>query len=295
MDSILKLENVSKVYGNNVVVNNVNFDIKKGSVCGLLGPNGAGKTTIMKIIMNELKCESGSVYYNKQLKIKYLQDVPNFYEFYSVEEYLFFLLDIAYYDKDKNIRVNEILELLNLGDHKDKRIKKLSRGLRQKVGIASVIIDEPDVLILDEPVSALDPIGRKEIFDLISSLRGKVTIIFSSHILTDIERVCDHVILINKGKILLNSDIKSLSLDKQTLLITFRNREDLLKIKENMDVSVRFNTNIENCLEVDGEDMRELQKKIFKVLIKNEVSVKGLSIKRDSLEEIFLREVRNNG
>ena len=191
MSSILRLDKVTKMYDDKVVVSNASFEVEKGKVYGLLGPNGAGKTTIMKIIMNVINCERGSVECSDGLKIKYLQDVPQFYEFYTINEYLNFILDISHYKKDKGI-------------------KKLSRGLRQKVGIASTIIDEPDVLILDEPVSALDPFGRKEMFDIIVSLKGKVTIIFSSHILTDIERVCDHVLLINKGKIILDKDIKDI-------------------------------------------------------------------------------------
>jgi len=295
MDSILRLHQVSKLYGDNLVVNNVSFDIKKGCVCGLLGPNGAGKTTIMKIIMNEVKCENGAVIYDDNLKIRYLQDVPQFYEFYSINEYLNFILDINHYGKDKELRIKEVLEMLDLGSHSDKKIKKLSRGLRQKVGIASVIVDEPDVLILDEPVSALDPLGRKEMFDIISTLKGKVTIIFSSHILTDIERVCDHVIMISKGRIILNSDVKNISLDKKALLVTFKDREDLMKIKSKIEYPCSFSERIKDCLEINGEDIAKVQKDIFNLLLENEIDVKCISVKSDSLEEIFLREVKNNG
>jgi len=295
MDNILSLNNVTKVYGNKVVVNNANFEIKKGTVCGLLGPNGAGKTTIMKMIMNQIKCDGGSISYSDDLKIKYLQDVPEFYEFYTVKEYLEFVLDITHYSKDKDVRIEEVLGLLNLKDYRDNRIKKLSRGLRQKVGIASVIVDEPDVLILDEPVSALDPLGRKEMFDIILALKGKVTIIFSSHILNDIERVCDHIILISRGKIILNNEIKNIFLEKQVLLVVFKNREDLLNIKEKIKYESNFNEHIENCLEIHGDDIQTLQKDIFKILAKENVIVNSISIKKDSLEEIFLKEVKANG
>ena len=295
MESVLKLQNVSKLYGENLVVDNASFEIKKGSVCGLLGPNGAGKTTIMKIIMNEVKCDRGCVSYNDNLKIKYLQDVPQFYEFYTVEEYLVFILDIAHYDKDKRLRVDEVINMLNLSEHKDKKIKKLSRGLRQKVGIASVIVDEPDILILDEPVSALDPLGRKEMFDIIAMLKGKVTVIFSSHILTDIERVCDSVILINKGKIILNRDIKDIALDKKNLLVVFNNREELLKVKEKIEYPHHFSERVRDCLEIEYNDVVKLEKDIFKLLLDEDVSVRSVSIKEESLEEIFLREVEKNG
>lgn len=295
MNSILKLDKVTKIYDDKVVVANASFEIERGKVYGLLGPNGAGKTTIMKIIINEVKCERGSVIYSDNLKIKYLQDVPEFYEFYTINEYLNFILDICHYKGIKETRINEVLELLNLTDYQDKTIKKLSRGLRQKVGIASVIVEEPDILILDEPVSALDPFGRKEMFDIISSLKGKVTIIFSSHILDDIERVCDHVILINKGKIILNREIKDLTLDKDTLIVTFKSREDLMKIKEKLEYPNSFSERIKDCLEIDGNDIAKVQKDIFALLMDNNVVVNCVATKRESLEEIFLREVRNNG
>ena len=213
----------------------------------------------------------------------------------SSKEYLDFVLDITGYSKDKDFKINEVLELLNLKDYRDLKIKKLSRGLRQKVGIASVIIDEPDLLILDEPVSALDPLGRKEMFDIILSLKGKVTIIFSSHILTDVERVCDHIILISRGKIILNEEIKNLALDKQILLVKFKNREDVLTVKENIDYSCDFSEYLENCLEIHSEDMAKLEKNIFSFLAKKNIVVDYVSIKKDSLEEIFLREVKING
>ena len=294
MDTILKLEHVSKLYGDNLVVNNASFEIEKGCVCGLLGPNGAGKTTIMKIIMNQVKCDNGFVHHESDLKIRYLQDVPEFYEFYSIDEYLNFILDINNYSNDKEERINEVLGLLNLKEYKNKTIKKLSRGLRQKVGIASVIIDNPDVLILDEPVSALDPLGRKEMFDIILSLKGKTTVSFSSHILTDIERVCDRVILINRGKIILNNKIEELSLEKKTLLVMFNSREDLLKVREDINYSTRFSERIQDCLEIECDDVLKLQKEVFELLIKHAVGVKCITNKSESLEEIFLREVKKN-
>lgn len=295
MSSILRLDKVTKMYDDKVVVSNASFEVEKGKVYGLLGPNGAGKTTIMKIIMNVINCERGSVECSDGLKIKYLQDVPQFYEFYTINEYLNFILDISHYKKDKDSRINEVLELLNLVEYKDKGIKKLSRGLRQKVGIASTIIDEPDVLILDEPVSALDPFGRKEMFDIIVSLKGKVTIIFSSHILTDIERVCDHVLLINKGKIILDKDIKDITLEKNTLVVNFKSRDDLMKIKEKLEYPSCFSERIKDCLEIDCEDVSKCQKDIFKLLMDNDVAANCISLKKENLEEIFLREVRNNG
>lgn len=295
MDYILSLQNLTKIYGNKTVVDNACVQIKRGTVCGLLGPNGAGKTTIMKMIMNQVKSDRGYVDYDKKMKIKYLQDVPNFYEFYTVGEYLSFVLELANYSGDKENRISEVLGLLNLKNYYNDKIKKLSRGLRQKVGIASVIVDEPDILILDEPVSALDPIGRKEMFDIILSLKGKTTIIFSSHILSDIERVCDHVILINNGKIIVNDEIKNIALNESALLVEFNSREELLFIKDKLDYENSFSGEIENCLEIKGEDIAKLEKDIFELLYKNDIYIKSVSVKKDTLEKIFLKEVRKHG
>lgn len=295
MDYILSVDNLTKMYDDVIVVDKASFKIEKGSVCGLLGPNGAGKTTLMKMIMNIVKCDGGSVIVDQGLKIRFLQDVPEFYDFYTVNEYLDFVLDISHYKNDKKDRIGEVLSLLNLENYGEQTIKKLSRGLRQKVGIAGVIIDEPDVLLLDEPVSALDPLGRKEMFDIIALLKGKTTIIFSSHILTDVERVCDHVILISKGKIILDDNLENVSFDKQSLLIEFKSKEDLLVVKEKLEHDNNFSEEIENCLEISGEDIFEVERDVLKIILDNEVLFNSISIKKDSLEEIFLREVRRNG
>jgi len=295
MDYILSVDNLTKMYDDVIVVDKASFKIEKGSVCGLLGPNGAGKTTLMKMIMNIVKCDGGSVIVDQGLKIRFLQDVPEFYDFYTVNEYLDFVLDISHYKNDKKDRIGEVLSLLNLENYGEQTIKKLSRGLRQKVGIAGVIIDEPDVLLLDEPVSALDPLGRKEMFDIIALLKGKTTIIFSSHILTDVERVCDHVILISKGKIILDDNLENVSFDKQSLLIEFKSKEDLLVVKEKLEHDNNFSEEIENCLEISGEDIFEVERDVLKIILDNEILFNSISIKKDSLEEIFLREVRRNG
>ena len=295
MDYILSVDNLTKMYDDVIVVDKASFKIEKGSVCGLLGPNGAGKTTLMKMIMNIVKCDGGSVIVDQGLKIRFLQDVPEFYDFYTVNEYLDFVLDISHYKNDKKGRIGEVLSLLNLENYGEQTIKKLSRGLRQKVGIAGVIIDEPDVLLLDEPVSALDPLGRKEMFDIIALLKGKTTIIFSSHILTDVERVCDHVILISKGKIILDDNLENVSFDKQSLLIEFKSKEDLLVVKEKLEHDNNFSEEIENCLEISGEDIFEVERDVLKIILDNEILFNSISIKKDSLEEIFLREVRRNG
>ena len=253
MDDILSVNNLVKKYDDHVVIKDVSFSLKRGKIYGLLGPNGAGKTTIMKLITNEIAKDGGVISYSDDLKIKYLMDVPMFYEFMKVEEYLLFIGELNKIENNKE-RITNLLNETNLYEHKDKIIKQLSRGLRQKLGIASVLVNDIDLLILDEPVSALDPVGRKEVLDLIYSLKGKMCVVFSSHILVDIEKICDDIILINDGKIIVNDECSKILENKNILLVKFKTREDAIKIKELYENSC-FSSRYENTLELDYDDL----------------------------------------
>lgn len=289
MSKILTVNNLTKKYGEKIVLNGISFSLEKGEVCGFLGPNGAGKTTTMKIIVNLLEKTSGDIIYDDNIKISYLQDVPEFYDFYKVNEYLEFLLSL---NNDKNLkRIDEILSLVGLNKERDKQIKKLSRGLRQRLGIASSIINNPDILILDEPVSALDPMGRKEIFDLIEKLKGDMSIIFSSHILSDAQRICDQVIIIDNGNILLDKKIEEIALNNNILTIDFINEEDVKNFKKAYKKDIDINKNI---VEIETSDINNTQFEIFNILSKNKINVNSISIKKNSLEEIFVSEVKRH-
>ena len=292
MDIILKANNLLKSYGNKIVVNNVSFNLEKGKIYGLLGPNGAGKTTIMKIITNQIDKNAGVIDYDDSLKINYLMDVPQFYEYMSVNEYMLFLTNINKI-VNANEHVEKLLEITNLTEHKNKKIKYLSRGLRQKLGIASVLINEVDILILDEPISALDPLGRKEILDLIYSLKGKVTVIFSSHILEDIERVCDHILLINNGVILLDEDSENVLKRSNELLVRCKNQEEILILKEQF-IDSEFSTRFADTLILKYEDLLATQQSILKYAKKFNLTVELLEKRKNSLEEVFLDEVMKN-
>ena len=288
MSKILSVENLTKTYHTERVLDHVSFEIEAGSVVGLLGPNGAGKTTTMKIIMDLVPKTSGQVHYDDKMKIIYLQDVPEFYDFYQVKEFLWFILELNHFNEDKKSKIEETLKLVGLENEKDKRVKSLSRGLRQRLGIASSIIMSPDILILDEPVSALDPIGRKEVFDLIGKLKGKMSIIFSSHILSDIERICDHVILLDKGTILLNKSINDIQLDERVLMIEFSEAEGvrIFKDKWNEDVEISNKT-----VSIVTKDLVQTQGSVFEILQREMLLVESVHIKKVNLEDVFLKEV----
>lgn len=288
MSKILTVENISKIYHSTKVLNNISFEIEAGSVVGLLGPNGAGKTTTMKIIMDLIPKSSGRVIYDSNIRIIYLQDVPEFYDFYQVKEYLKFILELNQFKGDKKSKIEETVKLVGLESELNKRIKSLSRGLRQRLGIASSIIMNPDVLILDEPVSALDPIGRKEVFDLISQLKGQMSIIFSSHILSDIERICDHIILVDKGNILLDKSMSDIQLDDRILIVEFYELESakIFMNEWNDDAEITGKT-----ISIMTKNLVEAQKKIFEILHKKELLIESVHLKKVDLEDVFLKEV----
>lgn len=289
MAKVLEIKNLTKKYGNKVILDNISFSLEKGKVCGFLGPNGAGKTTTMKIIVDLLEKDGGQILYDNATKISYLQDVPQFYEFYTISEYLEFLLSLN--DNSDLKKIDEVLKLVGLTKEKDKVIKRLSRGLRQRLGIAASIINDPDILILDEPVSALDPIGRKEIFDLINKLKGKMSIIFSSHILSDAERICDQIIIIDCGKILLDKKVNEISISTNKLIIEFMNGEDLDKFKKKYGKEIEVNSNL---VEIESDDINNEQLIIFDILLKNKICVNSIDIKKQGLEDIFVSEVSKN-
>lgn len=210
----VKLENVVKYFGEFKALDNVSFEIEEGEVIGFLGPNGAGKTTTMRIITGFMEQTSGkvSVYgldnIEQQDEIKkiigYLPEQPPLYPELSVEEYLYFVAEIKDVKKDKiKSRVEEVIELVGLGEKRNFLIGHLSKGYKQRVGIAQAIIHNPKLLILDEPTIGLDPIQIIEVRELIKKLSQveKRTIILSTHILQEVNYVCQRAIIINKGKI----------------------------------------------------------------------------------------------
>ncbi len=219
---ILKLEHVAKSFGTLDVIRDLSFNVGQHSVFGLIGKNGAGKTTTMKMILGMLKASHGSisvcgesvVYGNSRTNrfIGYLPDVPEFYSFMRPKEYLRLCGEISGLTaaQIKN-RTEELLELVGLGGV-NRKIGGFSRGMKQRLGIAQALLGEPALLICDEPTSALDPVGRKEILDILSVAKERTSIVFSTHILSDVERICDEIGILDGGKLVLNgklADVKS--------------------------------------------------------------------------------------
>ncbi len=218
--NILEVKDLHKSFGSKTVLDGLTFSVSEGSVFGFIGRNGAGKTTTMKMILGLLQPGSGEitvcgerVRYGNTPTNKYvgcLPDVPEFYSYMTAREYLRLCGEVTGMKQSEiKKRSGELLELVGLANEKH-RIKGYSRGMKQRLGIAQALINKPHLLICDEPTSALDPLGRKEILEIISSARGETSVIFSTHILSDVEKICDDTAILEKGRIALCGTVSEL-------------------------------------------------------------------------------------
>ncbi len=220
MTNALAIKGLSKSFGENKVIDDISFDVPEGGVFGFIGANGAGKTTTMKMILGLLPSDGGEILVcgekvsfgatKTNRHIGYLPDVPEFYGYMRPKEYLRLCGEIVGLDAAaNNQRALELLRMVGLSDA-NKRISSFSRGMKQRLGMAQALLNEPKLLICDEPTSALDPVGRKEVLDILRQVKGKTTVIFSTHILSDVERICDRVAVLGGGRIVLSGTLTEL-------------------------------------------------------------------------------------
>jgi ABC-2 type transport system ATP-binding protein len=222
----LEIKNVSKRYGNQQALIDVSFSLKKGDIVGFLGPNGAGKTTLMKIITSILQQDSGIITINgydtqkneisTKRQIGYLAENNPLYKDMLVTEYLDFIASLYKIDNKKG-KVNDIINKTGLNGEIKKRIEELSKGYKQRVGIAAALVHDPKILILDEPTTGLDPNQLVEIRKLIQEIGKEKIVLLSTHILQEIPKICNHIIIINKGKIVENTKMQDLIKTKKNL------------------------------------------------------------------------------
>lgn len=241
---MLYITGLHKRFGDKEVLNGLNLAVPEHSVFGFIGKNGAGKTTAMKTVLGLIKADTGEIVVNGEKVIYgqtstnryigYLPDVPEFYPFMTAPEYLRFCGEITGVKKSEiEQRCKELLELVGLGDETH-RIKGFSRGMKQRLGIAQALLNRPKLLICDEPTSALDPVGRKEILDILLAVREQTTVLFSTHILSDVERICTDVAFLNNGVVGVQgklSDIKTKYRSEEYLLET-ENVADMLILQQ---------------------------------------------------------------
>lgn len=237
---MLRITGLRKHFGDKTVLDGLELTVPKNSIFGFIGQNGAGKTTTMKTVLGLLQADEGEIYVDGEKvtygqtptnrHIGYLPDVPEFYSFMTAPEYLHFCGQITGMKASEiESRTKELLELVGLGNEKH-RIKGFSRGMKQRLGIAQALLNRPKLLICDEPTSALDPVGRKEILDILLAAREQTTVLFSTHILSDVERICSDIAFLHGGKTVIQgklADIKA----------TYRSEEYLLETEKEADAA----------------------------------------------------------
>ena len=293
----IKVENITKLYGKQKALNNVSFEINTGDIVGFIGPNGAGKSTMMKIITGFLPPSSGKVLVNdvdvneNSLKVKanigYLPEHNPLYLDMYVKEYLRFVGGV-YKLKNLKTRVEEIIEKVGLTKEQNKKISALSKGYRQRVGIAQALIHNPKILILDEPTSGLDPNQIVEVRNLISEVGKDKTVMLSTHIMQEVEAICDKVIIVNNGEIVLNDNQQKISgytnSDAQIITVEFNTKADINKMRKLVDVNNIKKVNDTNYILECKSDIRE---SIFNFAVENNLKVFSMQKKEKTLDEVF--------
>lgn len=295
---ILTISNLWKRFGEKEVLKGVNLNVPEHSIFGFIGKNGAGKTTTMRSILGLLEIDEGEilvagekVQYGEtktNRHIGYLPDVPEFYSFMTPYEYLKFCGEITGMESAGiKSRSAELLELVGLGEEK-RRIKGFSRGMKQRLGIAQALLNRPKLLICDEPASALDPIGRKEILDILLAARDQTTILFSTHILSDVERICSDIAVLNDGKIVVQGALSEIR-EMRT------SEEFVVEVEKSEDVAKILNT-FSNCKATASTQIvfQNDEKNIFdimKYLAENKTKVLRIERMEPSLESLFLEVV----
>ena len=292
------VSHLTKIYGAQKAVDDISFKIDKGEIVGFLGPNGAGKSTTMKIITGYLNADYGSVEINgsivyensKSIKneVGYLPEAnPLYYDMY-VREYLKFLANVHNL-RAKKPAIENAVNMVGLNAEANKKIGQLSKGYKQRVGLAAALIHDPEVLILDEPTSGLDPNQIMEIRELIKKLGQNKTVLFSSHILQEVEAICDRVIIISKGKIVADDSLANLQQGNSA------NHFVLVEFKENVDPAMLKNLSHiismvqlqSTCYKLQTTNPGGLRKQLMELSLKNDLNIVSLQSENNSLEDIF--------
>lgn len=293
----IKVASITKTYKTQKALNNISFSADKGQIIGFLGPNGAGKSTMMKILTGFIKPNSGDVFVDEidvlqnplaaQKTIGYLPEHNPLYADMYVREYLQF--QAAIFKVDKN-QIETCIEKGGLTSEAHKKIHQLSKGYQQRVGLAAAILHNPSVLILDEPTTGLDPNQLVEIRALISELGKEKTVLFSTHIMQEVEAVCDRVIIIKKGEILVDKNLSDLKENKQqTIIVTFDSKIEEQFINRLPNI-VSYKNNYDNTWYITFESEEDMRPKIFDFAQENGLKILGLNTENKNLETLF-REV----
>ena len=297
--SVVEIKGVSKFYGSQKALDQVNVSIDRGEVVGLLGPNGAGKSTLMKLLTSFISADEGEISIRglnvreHSLKIRqwvgYLPENNPLYPEMYVREYLRFVYEM-YPTNNKNLsRVDEMIELTGLGPEQNKKIGALSKGYRQRVGLAQALIHDPEVLILDEPTSGLDPNQLPGIRSVISNLGKEKTVLLSTHVMQEVEAICNRVVVINHGQIVADQEIAKFSAlrtagDRYHLELKETVKESLFKDIPDVESIDKLSDKEWVIVSLQGRDIRE---SVFKFAVAHNLNILSFSKMEQKMEEVF--------
>ena len=300
--NVLEIRGLTKRFGKQTIIDGLNLTVPEGSVFGFIGKNGAGKTTTMKMVLGLLAADAGeicvcgeSVRFGRTVaggSVGCLPDVPEFYPYMTAMQYLRFCGEIiGLSTRVLTTRAEDLLALVGLAGV-SKRIGGYSRGMKQRLGIAQALLTEPKLLICDEPTSALDPLGRKEILDILRTLSGHTTVLFSTHILSDVERICDRVALLNDGKIALSGTLAELKArhSHDDLCVEFATPEALTRFKNLPAVQPLLAQSWEEgCTwTLRSRQMAVAQRTLFGIFAETGLCPLRMEVLEPSLESLFL-------
>lgn len=308
---MIEVINLSKFYGDKHAVNNVSFKAEDGEVLGFLGPNGAGKSTTMNILTGYISCSDGKALIDgidilenpikAKQKIGYLPEIPPLYVDMTVKEYLYFIYDLKKCKLPKISHLKDVCSLVKIEHVYNRLIKNLSKGYRQRVGLAQALVGNPKVLILDEPTVGLDPKQIIEIRSLIRKLGKNHTVIFSSHILSEVQAVCDRIVVINEGKVVANDTEENLSHkltgDNKFVCKINGNKEDVMREIKKIEGVDKVYCDAEHAYidgtvceyRIEAEEGKEIRYDLFNRMAENKWPIIELKSSEMNLEDIFLK------
>src|SRR5688500_19048603 len=293
----IEVKELTKIYGEQKAVNHISFTVGRGEIVGFLGPNGAGKSTTMKIITGYLLPDAGEAIVagvnvgadplEVKKRIGYLPEAnPLYYDMY-VQEYLSFVADLHQLS-NKNKRIAEVIELTGLGTESRKKAGQLSKGYKQRVGLSAALIHDPEVLVLDEPTTGLDPNQIIEIREVIRQLGKDKTVLFSSHILQEVEAICDRVVIINKGELVADDKLSNLQQsqkDRHIVIVTFKERVDPQLLQQLPEV--KSATQESGSWKLETQNPERVRKQLMELSLQHNLNIVSLQSETVRLEDVF--------
>lgn len=300
--ALVHVENLEKSFKDLKIIKGLNFQLEAGKCVALIGANGAGKTTTLKMLSGLLQPSKGSIYFEGEKKgedirklIGYLPQHPVFYEWMSAQEFLEYSGKLSgLSSREAKDRANELLDLVGIAESKKRKIAKYSGGMKQRLGIAQAIIHKPKLIMLDEPVSALDPFGRREVLELLEKLKQESTVLFSTHILNDAEEVCESILFLHNGEIIESGTMEEFreKYHQSKIDLVFRDDSDsYVKSLLNHEKIKTIETD-GNKAKIYGDDIEAVKEEVLNMAVLNKWPLHKFEISSMTLEDVFMKVVQ---